>query len=238
MQVQCPCLNIPRAKHFYEALAGAHPKGAYTLLTQFGGIVDMLLALVFHARGDAPAIEGHERALIAAGRYNRGLEVAFNGLLAREDARRAAFDGGGGGGGAGAGAGGGRRGVVGGFVDGRAPVPAGRFQRLTVEAKQAIRDFVRETCVQEPGAVFAPGRGFYELTKPEDVSAKKEVVLEHVASGEMFSGTDAREMLGIPAHGDGHVTKKSVPDGYRAFIQSTSYNRVLMPDTRFLYEMT
>jgi hypothetical protein len=52
------------------------------------------------------------------------------------------------------------------------------------------------------------GRGFYLVTKAEDVSDKKEVVIEHIASGEMFSGTDAKEMLGLPAVGGGHVTSK------------------------------
>lgn len=193
------------------------------LLTQFNAIIDMLLALVFYARGDAPAIEDHERQLMARGRYNRGIEVAFNALLQREDAQHAAL---------------GPQAQVQGQVQGqvqqakRVPVPPGRFQRLEVDAPCSIRDFVTAT-----GAVFEAGRGFYELTKPENVSAKKEVVLEHLTSGEMFSGTDAKELLGLPPAGNGHVTKRSIPAGYRTFIQSTSYNRKLMAGTTFLYEM-
>jgi len=240
VQVQCPCLDIPRAKHFYEALAAAHPKGAYVLLTQFNAIIDMLLALVFYARGDAPALEGHERNLIAKGRYNRGIEVAFNGLLQRKDEGRAALvpepahdPYAHAGAGAGAGGGGTKRAIQGPrIMDKRVPVPAGRFQRLDVDADTSIREFVTAT-----GAVFEAGRGFYELSKAEDVSDKKEVVLEHVASGEMFSGTDAKELLGLPSVGGGHVTKKSTPAGYRAYIQSTSYTRKLIRNTTFLYEM-
>lgn len=204
------------------------------LLTQFNAIIDMLLALVFHARGDVPAIENHEKNLIARGRYNRGIEVAFNGLLKRDDARRAAlmpdpdpYSS------TGAGAGGGwKRGAGPKIMDKRVPVPAGRFQRLDVDENCSIRDFVTAT-----GAVFQPGRGFYELSKPEDVSDKKEVVVEHLLSGEMFSGTDAKELLGLTATGGGHVTTKNIPAGYRVYIQSTSYNRKLMGGTIFLYEM-
>lgn len=49
----------------------------------------------------------------------------------------------------------------------RVPVPPGRFQRLDVDADVSIKDFVTST-----GAVFKAGRGFYELSKPEDVSDK------------------------------------------------------------------
>lgn len=245
---------------------------------QFAGIIDLLLALVFHATGDRPALEDHERNLLLRGRYSRGLEVAFNGLLGREDARRAALDPaepafGGAGGGGGAAGGAGCRGA--GVLGKRVPVPPGRFQRLDVDEDVSIKEFVVST-----GAVFKAGRGFYELSKPEDVSDKasvplpspvvhshhpslpsqKEVVAEHVASGEFFSGTDAKELIGLSAAGGGKVRKEDVPAGYRVYVQSTrcvlqggatvscrraqasrhrySYNRKLVAGTVFLYEMT
>lgn len=218
-------------------MAACHPKGAYILLTQFNTIIDMLLALVFYARGDAPAMEAHEQGMMARGRYNRNIEVAFNTLLGRADAGRTAAlpaPASASASGAGALASPVRRLLAGPRVmDKRVPVPPGRFQRLEVDADTSIREFVNTT-----GAVFVPGRGFYELTKPEDVSDKKEVIVEHISSGDMFSGTDAKEMLGLPAIGAGKVSTKSVPAGHRAFIQSTSYNRVLKAGSDFLYELS
>ena len=43
---------------------------------------------------------------------------------------------------------------------------------LDVDERCDIRSFV-----QDNGLIFKPGRGFYEFTKPEKISDKKEVVL-------------------------------------------------------------
>lgn len=214
--VQCPSLQIPRSEAFYKHMAGAHRRGAYILLSQFAMVGELLVALLYHAEDNTTELVAHEERLISAGNYNRNMEVAFNTLLARPDTGRMAY-------------------VATGtaaLTAQRTPVPAGRFQRFNVPADQSIKDFVATT-----GAIFKAGRGFYELSKPETVSAKKEVILEHVASGEMFSGNDARIMLGLGV-GEGSVSKRSVPAGHRAFIQSTSYNRKLIGGTSFLYEIT
>lgn len=47
-----------------------------------------------------------------------------------------------------------------------------RFQVLDVDTKCDIRTFV-----QNNSLIFKTGRGFYEFTKPEKISDKKEVVL-------------------------------------------------------------
>lgn len=52
------------------------------------------------------------------------------------------------------------------------PVDAARFQVLAVDDKCDIRSYV-----QKNGLIFKTGRGFYEFTKPEKISDKKEVVL-------------------------------------------------------------
>ena len=49
---------------------------------------------------------------------------------------------------------------------------ASRFQVLDVDERCDIRSYV-----QKNGLIFKTGRGFYEFTKPEKVSDKKEVVL-------------------------------------------------------------
>ena len=129
------------------------------------------------------------------------------------------------------------------------PVDPSRFQVLHVEAKCSIKDFVLENSL-----IFKTGRGFYEFTKPEIVSHKKEVVLVDRATGDMFTGREAADMIGgitsvfqlkevksknsffSSAGGAGRI-KPAVLDSWRVFVQSTSYNRVLVPDTGFLYEV-
>ena len=56
--------------------------------------------------------------------------------------------------------------------DGLTPVHSGRFQVLDVDERQDIKSFV-----QKNSLVFKTGRGFYEFTKAEKISDKKEVVL-------------------------------------------------------------
>ena len=57
-------------------------------------------------------------------------------------------------------------------TSGLTPVNSSRFQVLEVDERCDIRSYV-----QDNGLIFKPGRGFYEFTKPEKVSDKKEVVL-------------------------------------------------------------
>ena len=59
-------------------------------------------------------------------------------------------------------------------------------------------------------------------------------MLEAIATGDMYSLNEACELIG--AGGTGRV-KPTALDAYRVFVQSSSYNRVLMPDTGFLYEV-
>lgn len=60
----------------------------------------------------------------------------------------------------------------GGGSDGLTPVNPARFQVLDVDERCDIRTFV-----QKNSLIFKTGQGFYEFTKPEKISDKKEVVL-------------------------------------------------------------
>ena len=88
------------------------------------------------------------------------------------------------------------------------------------------------------GLQFKKGRGFYEFTKSVTVQPYKEVVLLDNTTGAMFSGDDARTMIGLPAMDTGgNVQLHPGPlPGFTAFIQSTSVNRKLLAGTKFLYE--
>ena len=110
-----------------------------------------------------------------------------------------------------------------------AAVSTGRFRILKVPKKCTIKQFVLSNNLE-----FKTGRGFYEFTKPEIISHKKEVVLVDKKTGEMFSGRDARRMIGA---GSGIRIPPTSFEKWRVFVQSTSYGRNLMGGTSFLYEV-
>jgi hypothetical protein len=114
-------------------------------------------------------------------------------------------------------------------TDGLIAVPPGTYQVLSVPVRTTITKFVEST-----GAVFHAGYGYYEFTKPELVQERKEVVLVDRATGEMFSGAQARQFIGLPYGERGRVHPRW-DSKWKVFIQSTSYTRVLMPGTKFLY---
>jgi hypothetical protein len=111
-------------------------------------------------------------------------------------------------------------------------VPPGRFQILAVDTDCSIKDFVSEN-----GLTFKTGRGFYEFTKVETIQAKKEVVLMDKATGDLFAGEKARELLGLP-EGESARMRPTSLEKYAVFVQSTSANRKLVGKTRFLYEVS
>lgn len=235
--VHAPTLSRERAHFFYSALSQKSLNGQIIPLNQFIYIVDILLALIYRQQG-METVENFEKQLGVEKRYNRNMEIVFNHLLERPDANRMGYT---------------RptasrskgRGRSSNSSAGVNPVfsnltaddldsvPPTRFQVLNVRDTQSIKQFVQST-----GATFQAGKGFYELSKSEKISHKKAVVLQHVNSGEFFSGNAARALLGLPTSGEGTYRKKpsDVPDGYVAYVQSTSYNRKLIGGTRFLYD--
>ncbi len=111
------------------------------------------------------------------------------------------------------------------------PVHPSRFQALVVRNDTPIKDFV-----QRNGLHFKVGRGFYEFTKPVVIQDYKEVIVQDKNTGDMYSGDEARRILGIPVG----ATAKVGPDkltNFRGFVQSTSANRKLLSGTKFLYEL-
>jgi len=112
--------------------------------------------------------------------------------------------------------------------EGLTPVEKSRFNVLQVSKNCTIKEFVLENKL-----AFKCGRGFYEFTKPEIISYKKEVVIVAKASGEMFTGQEACDMIGA---GSGIRTPPTSFVKWRVFVQSTSVGRKLVAGTGFLYQ--
>jgi hypothetical protein len=200
-------LNRRHATPFYRELA--RTSGGFHLnLDQFAEITDMLIAICY--RQDAnpdPKMRAYEEEVQRQGRMSRSLKRAFATLQGRTLSAEES-----------------------GPANLRA-VPSGRFQILEVDESQPIQLFA-----QRNGLIFKAGKGFYEFTKTETIQARKEIVLQHRATGDLFAGNQARVMLGLPIGEEARIRPTHLAE-YRVFVQSTSYNRKLVRNTRFLYEV-
>jgi len=102
----------------------------------------------------------------------------------------------------------------------------GQFRLFDVTEKQRIDEFVEGTT----GRAYKLGEAYYQLSKPEIIQPQKQVAILNKKG--LFIGDEARTILGL---GDEHVKvgPNHNPD-YTIFIQSTSNNRNLMPNTKLL----
>lgn len=165
-----------------------------------------LFLAVCYQQSSNEQLQAYEQEVINQGRMSRGLNKIFNTMMNRE--ATSYYE----------------------SADLRAVSP-GRFQVLEVEQDISIKAFVLEN-----GLTFKVGRGFYEFTKTETIQAQKEIILMDRATGDLFEGGAAREMLGLPMDATIRI-KPSNLEKYVVFVQSTSANRKLIGKTRFLYEV-
>lgn len=183
--------------------------GFHLELNQFSYVRDMIKAVCYKQQGDEQ-LQQFEQELVDAGQMSRGVDGMIGTLLGRKESERFKTT-----------------------VGALGAVPGGRFQVMDVDRDVSIQDFVNEQ-----GATFKKGRGFYEFTKRVKVQDYKEVILMDNATGDLFSGDKARQMAGIPIGETANVSPGSGDlAGYTCFIQSTSYNRKLIGGTKFLYEV-
>lgn len=118
-------------------------------------------------------------------------------------------------------------------TDGLIPVDPARFQIFEgITGEPQIRDFVESNMIE-----FKKGRGFYpHVTRRETIQAYKEVILEDLRTGEMFTGEEARRMIGLPDGVAFDLEPNPLP-GFRVWVQSTSVNRKLR-ESAFMYEVS
>jgi len=107
----------------------------------------------------------------------------------------------------------------------------GEFKQWKVERECPIA-----ALVESKGHTYQIGRGFYELTKREEVQGHKDIVIMDRTSKTLYGGDKARDLIGI-AKGPGVVVKVSPGNhaNYRIFVSSTSVNRKLVRGTTLLY---
>ncbi len=110
---------------------------------------------------------------------------------------------------------------------GLTPVKPSQYQLIPVARDAAIRDWVTEC-----GHTYRTGCAFYQLSKSEKIQAKKQIAVLEKKTDRVYSGPEARALLGLPDTED--RVKPDHNDDFTIFVQSTSVNRKLVPHTRLL----
>ncbi|WP_435972418.1 VWA domain-containing protein [Streptomyces sp. Qhu_M48] len=110
---------------------------------------------------------------------------------------------------------------------GLTPVDQSRYQLIPVARDAAIREWVVES-----GHTYRTGGAFYQLSKSEKIQARKQIAVLEKKTDRVYTGPEARALLGLP---DVEVrVKPDHNDDFTIFVQSTSVNRKLVPQTRLL----
>lgn len=102
------------------------------------------------------------------------------------------------------------------------------FDVRPTEHRMELRPFIAAR-----GQQFTIGSSYYKLTKKETVQRNKEIAIRNKRTSQVFSGPNARKLLGLPDQ-EVKVDAASTPD-YDIFIQSNSVNRKLEQGTELLY---
>lgn len=184
----------------------AHKSGGFHLSLDQFSHITDMFLAICYKQTSDLKLQAYEQEVVNQARMSRSLNKMFNAMMKRETSTD--YD----------------------EADLRA-VPPGRFQVLEVDKEISIKAFVLEN-----GLNFKVGRGFYEFTKTETIQGHKEIILMDRATGDLFEGEAAREMLNLPI-GETIRIKPSNLEKYVVFVQSTSANRKLVGGTRFLYEV-
>lgn len=91
------------------------------------------------------------------------------------------------------------------------------------------REFPIKDYVQSWTGEYRVGSAYYQPTKPVTIQDYKNVLVQDVKNGRVYEGKNLRQLLGLP-DSTVTVTPGSHPD-WRIFVQSTSVNRKLYPNT-------
>jgi hypothetical protein len=104
-----------------------------------------------------------------------------------------------------------------------------RFSVTNSDHGVDIRSFIERQNVP-----FQIGTVFYLLSKTETVQESKQICICDRASGAIYSGISARDLLGLPHYGAIKLTPHNLAN-YDVYVQSTSVNRKLVGNTVVLY---
>lgn len=107
---------------------------------------------------------------------------------------------------------------------------AGRVKVLPVTKETPIRPFV-----EAKFGNYVAGSAYYQLTKPEKIQARKQVLIMEKGKASIYGGNEARTLIGIPLGQECRVKPLDLAK-YDVFVQSTSVNRQLVRGTKLLVD--
>jgi hypothetical protein len=113
------------------------------------------------------------------------------------------------------------------YKAGLRPLEPKDFHLFRVMAESQIKPFV-----EMKGVSYRLGIAYYQLTKSEMIQPGKKIAVRKKSTGEVFTGQHARDLLGL-ADDAVRVTPGYNSD-FDVFVQSTSVNRKLLPNTDLL----
>ena len=86
--------------------------------------------------------------------------------------------------------------------------------------------------VESFGLNYDMGNWYYELTKTETLQASKRIIIRNKNTRKVYTGQEARDLLNLPYGQDVKIVPQDINStNYQIFVQSTSVNRNLMPNT-------
>jgi hypothetical protein len=108
------------------------------------------------------------------------------------------------------------------------PLAQNQYHIIPVHQDSPIREYVYSR-----GLDYVIGKGFYQLTKTETIQPQKQIAIREKATGKVYWGDAARDLLGLDRHTAVRVKPNLNPE-YDVFVQSTSVNRKLIANTDVL----
>jgi hypothetical protein len=108
------------------------------------------------------------------------------------------------------------------------PLDQRSYDVIPVHQDSPIREYIYSR-----GLDYQIGKGFYQLMKREKIQAQKQIAIREKATGRVYTGDAARDVLGLPHGVEVTVTPNHNPE-YDVFVQSTSVNRKLIRNTDVL----
>lgn len=115
-------------------------------------------------------------------------------------------------------------------------------QRNLIDISNAVTILTTGSVVEEIKPFFERvsrkfytiGTCYYQLTKTETLQVSKRIIVRDNLTGKTYAGTDARHILGLPDNREVKIVPKNFGN-YTVFVQSTSVNRKLMPNTQVVF---
>ena len=104
---------------------------------------------------------------------------------------------------------------------------ANEYSILQVRKDEVIKPFIESWKIP-----YRQGMAYYQLTKTEKIQAQKQICIREKKSGKVYSGPNARQLLGLPNY-EVKVAAAQHPL-YDIFVQSSSRNRKLVAGTELI----